>query len=387
VNKLSKITNTSKILEKSVGSPFLAHAINPHPTDLSRIMNFIFLIVIIFCTIFQTKAVSADNKESLVVEEKIINGKPSEAEAWPWMVAISSTTTTGRSSFCGGSLIAPQWVLTAAHCVKDRTSKILIHKDNVRGPMKEYIPVTHSVIHPDYDDKTKTADLALLHIGTPSSITPLSLTDDFNFQNEEGNLALAIGWGLIQQGLVEGEKEVQPVKLHQVELPLISDSACNYSVIPGNTICIGIFDEKAVCSGDSGGPLIIFDTANQRWKQIGITSLGLSENCIAEGEISVFTQVDKYKQFIDLTIHSTQESPEDFLAKCANKYPEFVGQKIGTAYPCGNAEICLDTSGGQLMDIRQLSVLKNNENEILDFLDVGTQKWHKISFSDIGYCE
>ncbi len=362
MNNLSKITSTSTI-------------------------NFMFLIVIIFCTLFQATVIRADSKENSIIEEKIINGKPSEAEAWPWMVAISSTSTTGQSSFCGGTLIAPQWVLTAAHCVKDRTSKVLIHKNNVRGPMKKYIPVTRSVIHPDYDVRTKTSDLALLHIETPSSITPLSLSDNFNFQNEEGNLATAIGWGLTQQGLEEGQEEVQPVKLYEVELPLISDSACNYSFLPGNTICIGIFDKKAVCSGDSGGPLILFDQASQSWKQIGITSVGLSENCIAEGEISIFTQVDKYKQFIDSTIHSTQETPEDFLTKCVNKYPEFVGQKIGTPYPCGNAEICQDTSGGQLMDIRQLSVLKNNENEILEFLDMGTQKWYKISFSAIGYCE
>lgn len=360
-------------------------------TTNNKMTNFVLLLsVMLVLTVFHTKNVMAENStRDSEIEAKIINGKESESDAWPWMAHIIISDGIGNRWGCGGTLVAPQWVLTAAHCAEDMVSaKVLLDRNDFKGKGGEIISVTHSVIHPDRDIATKYADLALMHLESPTSITPVSLANDFDFQSEEGNSALAIGWGITHQSITGDD--ISPTKLQQVELPLKHNQQCIFdSRIPEDVICVGIFDEKSTCRGDSGGPLLMFDSKNRRWNQIGITSFG-SKNCSSVTGISVYAQVDKFKHFIDSTINSSQEpseTPEEFLAKCVKKYPDYLGEAKGAAYFCGNSEICQDTTGGRLMDIIQISVLENNKEEMLEFFDNTARKWYKISFSNIGYCE
>ncbi len=82
------------------------------------------------------------------------------------------------------------------------------------------------------------------------------------------------------------------------------------------------------------------------------------------------------------------ETPEEFLAKCVTKFPDYVGTKEGEAFPCdNNTKICQNTSGGRLMDIRQIFVPLSNPEEVLGYFDNERKQRYKISFSDIGYCE
>ncbi len=359
----------------------------------NKTINFILLLGMLFTLmLFQIKNVNAENGVAdPIVETKIISGKQSKSNAWPWMAAILSTKESGEVGFCGGTLIAPEWVLTAAHCAENAISlKVLLGENDLRGTWDKFIKVTHSIIDPEYTSNIYSAgDIALLHLERPSSIKPVSLADDFDFQHEEGNTALAMGWGLTYQGSeIIGDEDIAPAHLQEVKLTINHGSECNNFYFPDNIICLGNYDKKATCSGDSGGPLLIFDPKTKNWKQIGITSFG-SKDCSIQDGVSVFTQVDKYQSFIDSTINGAtlEETQEEFLAKCVKKFPDYLGEKVGNAFPCYGTGICQNTTGGRLMDIKRLFVSHNNPEKILDFFENKGKQWHKTSFSDIGYCE
>ncbi|MCK5830811.1 MAG: trypsin-like serine protease [Methylococcales bacterium] len=340
-------------------------------------------------TMFKITNVNADSGiNNSIFEVGIVGGDPVKTGKFPWMVAILRTDVQGSAfnrHFCGGTLIAPQWILTAAHCVKSFGMEVLLGEIDLEGSGGQTHSVDRSVIHPNYIKKKHPFDIALLHLATPSSIKPVLLEKSFNFQNKTGKDARALGWGVTRQ--IANDKYYL-TNLQQVNITIKDTSICHYPTNSppkiNNIICLGITDKKDTCGGDSGGPLLMFDQINKKWKQIGITSYG-SAACAQPNGYTVYTQVDKYNQFILSNINSTSNTAEEILARCVSKYPDYLGKKDGTTFPCGNSEVCQNTTGGTLMNITQISVLSNNKNEILEYLDTNVG-WKKISYAALNYC-
>lgn len=290
---------------------------------------------------------------------RVIGGEPAAPGAWPWQVAlmIAGRDRSPDSQFCGGTMVLDTWVLTAAHCVKQKDQDgrtfdvpataldVLVGTDTLSGTDGDRVPVAAIFPHPDYDPDQFDNDIALIRLARrPDADYRTIKVPDAEFGDridQEGVPTYVTGWGLI-----EGAEA--PDRMRQALIQILDRDVCNGALMEararsaaqgfahavqvlsmdadtaqtlwedflaraprpmtGNMLCSGTYaGGRTSCQGDSGGPLVV-PLESGGYVQAGIVSWGLSagpgKTCAEDAMFSAYTRVSNYLPWLERTIEA-----------------------------------------------------------------------------------
>lgn len=221
----------------------------------------------------------------------IVGGRVAPSAAYPWMTALY----VSRTFQCGAVLVAPSWVLTAAHCASPRDtahlSVLIGQSDRTHGIGGEWRSVTSVQRHPKYvyaRDGRPAYDVALLHLDRPSTKSPVLLATTRERRLwQPPAIVRALGWGALSQ-----RSRARVATLRQVDLGVQPNARMSRAYGRGfsATTMLGAGPWKGgrdTCSGDSGGPLVV--GKGRSWYLVGITSWG--DGCARAGKPGVYARV------------------------------------------------------------------------------------------------
>uniref|UniRef100_A0A7N6BZ49 Peptidase S1 domain-containing protein n=1 Tax=Anabas testudineus TaxID=64144 RepID=A0A7N6BZ49_ANATE len=229
---------------------------------------------------------------------RVVNGEEARPYSWPWQVSLESFFPT-----CGGTLISPNWVLTAAHCITFHTYRVVLaeHDMNREEGSEQSIMVDKMFIHPKWNDNCVN-DIALLKLQKSAIINDkvqLACLPQYGATLVHNQPCYVTGWGRLYSG------GPQATTLQQALLPVVGHSVCTQSDWWGSSakttmVCAG-GESKSACHGDSGGPLNC-KGSDGRWYVEGVTSFVDGRACNTPRKPTVFTRVASFVPWISETM-------------------------------------------------------------------------------------
>jgi uncharacterized delta-60 repeat protein len=260
--------------------------------------------------------------------DRIVGGKATTIDQFPYQVAIINypynPTNIWNDQFCGGSILADSWILTAAHCMVGQSTNgvaVAVGVTDLTQPQQGTIfRVDKIIIHPGYRASTHVDDVALMHLAEPITfggayaaaavqlVTPADATAGLT---ATGVMATITGWG--NTSGTGGAN--YPFNLQVGAVPITATSAYAAGSITPDMLMAG-FAQGGVdtCQGDSGGPLVVTNGSGTIL-QAGVTSWG--NGCALANYPGVYARVSTFYDWIQSNITGTTNQPPVVIERLA----------------------------------------------------------------------
>lgn len=253
----------------------------------------------------------------------ILGGSIADPTRYPYFTKYTISRSDNTVESWGGSLIAPDVVLTSASGIVDREDstvlsiRVWVNQTSTKESGHQYErTVGFWLVHPDYDDDSMDNDIALLFLDVPVVGVPLVKIDRNAGTSKAGRSLTAIGFGVTSDTPKKYPDNLMEVTVDTVPFHDCQAASSPPAIVESHVFCAGstsssVSERQGHCLGDYGGPLLDVsmggpDQAGED-VQVGVISFSTlfgtdEEQCLTAGYPGALTKVATYAEWIDLGV-------------------------------------------------------------------------------------